>query len=267
MISYRDVLSGLKKLDLDPQALVITHASLSAFGEVRGGAEAVLGAILANVKGVMAPTFTYKTMLVPEEGPENNGIIYGSGKDQNRMAEFYKPDMPSDPLMGTVAESLRRAVNARRSSHPLLSFAGFHTEAALEAQTTADPLAPIGVLADAGGWVLLMGVNHTSNTSIHYAEKLAGRRQFVRWALAPEGVQACPGFPGCSDGFEAISPWVEAITRRVQVGEAAVQALPLASLIDIVRQKILADPLALLCSRAECERCNAVRAAALSPAS
>jgi aminoglycoside 3-N-acetyltransferase len=267
MISFRDIVSGLKKLGLDPQGAVITHVSLSAFGEVRGGAETVLGAILANVKGVMTPTFTYKTMLIPEEGPENNGITYGSGRDQNRMAEFFRPDMPADPLMGIVAETLRRAANVHRSSHPLLSFAGIYTDAALEAQTSEDPLAPIGRLAEAGGWVLLIGADHTSNTSIHYAEKLAGRRQFVRWALASDGVRACPGFPGCSDGFEALSPVVEGIVRRVQIGDARVQAFPMAGLIDIARQMIVSDPLALLCSRVDCERCNAVRAAALSPAS
>jgi aminoglycoside 3-N-acetyltransferase len=60
-----------------------------------------------------------------------------------------------------------------------------------------DPLAPVGALAEENGTVLLIGVNHTVNTSIHYAEKIAGRKQFIRWALTPQGVRECPGFPGC----------------------------------------------------------------------
>ena len=266
MISFRDVLNGLKKLELDPQSQVIFHGSLSAFGEVRGGAETILGALMASVKGIMAPTFTYKAMIIPEEGPENNGILYGSGRDLNRMAEFFQPGMPADPLMGLLAETLRRHPTARRSSHPLLSFAGVHVDEALDAQTIEVPLAPVAWLAENGGWVLLMGVDHTSNTSIHYAEKLAGRRQFVRWALTPQGVRACPSFPGCSDGFEAVAPLVEGITRRAQIGDARVQALPLPALVAAVTQAIAADPLALLCSRPDCERCNAVRSTALSPA-
>jgi aminoglycoside 3-N-acetyltransferase len=263
MISFRDVLNGLKKLELDPQSLVIFHGSLSAFGEVRGGAETILGALLASVKGAMAPTFTYKVIVTPEEGPENNGIVYGSGHDLNRMAEFYQPDMPADTLMGVLAETLRHQPAARRSSHPILSFAGVHVDEALESQTVDDPLAPVAWLAENGGWVLLLGVDHTSNTSIHYAEKKAGRRQFVRWALTPQGVRECPGFPGCSDGFEAVAPLVEPVTRRVQVGDATLQAMPLAALVTAVTRAIAADPQALLCSRPDCERCNAVRAALL----
>ena len=41
MLSYRDLVSGLKQINLDANAPVIAHASLSAFGEVRGGAESV----------------------------------------------------------------------------------------------------------------------------------------------------------------------------------------------------------------------------------
>ena len=267
MISFRDVLGGLKKLELDPQSRVIFHGSLSSFGEVRGGTETVLGAVLAIVQGAMAPTFTYRVMVTPEEGPENNGIVYGSGRDQNRMAEFFQADMPADPLMGVLAETLRRHPTARRSRHPLLSFSGIHTDEILEVQTMEDPLAPIGKLAEGGAWVLLMGVDQSSNSSIHYAEKLAGRKQFVRWALTPQGVRACPGFPGCSDGFDALAPWVEGIMRGVQIGDARVQALPLQEMIQIAAQTITSDPLALLCSRNDCDRCNAVRLAVLSPAS
>jgi len=269
MISFRDVLNGLKRLELDPQSQVILHGSLSAFGEVRGGAETILGALTASVKGVMAPTFTYKVMIIPEvspDNPPNNGIAYGSGSDLNRMAEFYRPDMPADSLMGVLAETLRRQPAARRSSHALLSFAGVHVDEALEAQTIEEPLSPIAWMADHNGWVLLMGVDHTSNTSIHYAEKLAGRRQFVRWALTAQGVRECPGFPGCSDGFAAVTPLLEGSVRQVQVGEANLQALPLAALVSAVTQAIAADPLALLCSRPDCERCNAVRSAVLAPA-
>jgi len=265
MVSFRDITSGLRKLDLDPMNQVIAHVSLSSFGEVRGGADTVLGALLATVKGVLSPTFTYKTMLIPEEGPANNGIKYGSGRDKNRMAEFYKPDMPADPLMGITAETLRRHPSARRSSHPVLSFAGIHCDELMQAQSIEDPLAPIGKLAVSGGWVLLVGVGHTRNTSIHYAEKLAGRRQFSRWALTLQGVHECPGFPGCSDGFEALAPRLEGVTRSVEIGEARVQALPLSAVVNTVVEWIHADPYALLCSREDCERCEAVRAAVATP--
>lgn len=261
MLTFRDLYTALRKLDLDRAHPVIAHGSLSSFGEVNGGADTVLGALLSVSNSVTMPTFTFKTMLVPEVGLENNAIRYGSGKDLNRMAEFYKPDMPVDPLMGAIPEALRCHPKAHRSSHPILSFAGINADRELEQQTLTDPLAPIHALREGAGWVILLGVDHTVNTSIHYAERLAGRKQFVRWALTPEGVIECPGFPGCSDGFNAITPSLDRGIRRVQVGASLVQAIPISELVETVVAMIQQDPLALLCEKPDCERCNAVRAA------
>ena len=264
-VTFRDFVNGLRKLDIDRSLPVLVHTSLSAFGKVHGGPDVVVGALLANFSGLMMPTFTYKCMLVPEAGPPDNGIVYGGSRDINKMAEFYRPGLPADPLMGVVAETLRLHPAAQRSSHPLLSFAGVNLEEILARQTIDSPLAPIQGLLDAGGWVLLLGVDHTVNTSIHLAEKLAGRKQFIRWALTTEGVVACPGFPGCSDGFQALAPRVEPLTRQVQIGSGIVQALPLQEMVAIVREWIIHDPRAFLCERSDCARCQAVRQSLVVP--
>jgi aminoglycoside 3-N-acetyltransferase len=259
MITYRDLVTAFQALGLGEDSVVIAHASLSSFGEVQGGAEAVLGALLAVCKGLMMPTFTYKTMIIPETGPLDNAIEYGTGTHRNRQAEIFDVNMAADTTMGIIPETLRRHPNANRSLHPILSFAGINVDHALNAQTYSEPLAPIGVLTEAQGWVLLLGVNHTVNTAIHYAERLAGRKQFVRWALTPHGVRECPGFPGCSEGFQAIAPYLFKLTRFVQVGSALVQGLPLHGLVNTVQELIAADPQALLCHRDHCPRCNKIR--------
>ena len=56
------------------------------------------------------------------------------------------------------------------------------------------------------------------------AEWLAGRKQFTRWALTPQGITACPNFPGCPEGFEQVSPLLTTIMRSMRVGDAAWQA-------------------------------------------
>ncbi len=258
MPTYSDIKSGLEKLQLSKH-LVIAHASLKAFGRIEGGAETMLNALLDSVRGVIMPAFTYKTMLNPEVGPPHNGITYGSETDLNKMAEAFHPDMPADIMMGTLAETLRKHPKAKRSSHPIQSFAGIRADGVVNSQRIYDPLAPIGSLAEQDGWVLLLGVDHTVNTSIHYAEKLAGRMQFIRWALLPDRVVECSGFPGDSSGFNAIAPSVEKYTRSVQIGSALVQAVHLKSLMRVVIDQIKENPFALLCQRQDCERCNAVR--------
>src|SRR5512137_2148127 len=103
IVRLRDVLLGLRDLRLG-EAPVIVHSSLKSFGQVDGGAQTVVNALTIVFPTVLMPTFTYKTMITPKVGPENNGISYGSGEDQNRMAEFFTPRMPADPLMGIIPE-------------------------------------------------------------------------------------------------------------------------------------------------------------------
>jgi len=266
MISFRELVTAFRELGLAHSRPVIVHAALSSFGdEVRGGAESVLGALISVTGRVMAPTFTYRSMITPETGPADNAIQYGSGHDQNLLAEFFTPDMPADKTMGRLPETLRHLPTALRSTHPILSFAGVGLDGVLETQTLDEPLAPLRLLAEMGGDVLLLGgVDQRVNTSIHYAERLAGRKQFVRWALTPRGVVECPGFPGCSDGFNQLSPYLAEFTRKTRLGQAELQAIPLEPLLKTVVDLLREQPLALLCSREDCERCAAVRQATAS---
>jgi aminoglycoside 3-N-acetyltransferase len=221
----------------------------------------MLGALLAAQPAVMMPAFTHKTMLVPEEGPQDNALLYGGGRDQNLAAEFFKADLAVDSTLGSIPDALRHLPTAHRSAHPILSFTGVQVDDALKAQTLSDPLAPVGVLAKQEGWGLFLGVNDTVNTSIHYAEKLAGRKQFVRWALTYIGVLECPAFPGCSQGFDKAAVWLENLTRFVRIGGASVRAVPLAPMIDRLVKVLQHDPLAFLCDQPNCAACAAVRQA------
>lgn len=259
MTGFADLTSAFRSLNIPPAAPLVAHASLSAFGQVEGGARTVVDALLDVFPTVLMPAFTYKTMVVPDTGPADNGLAYGTYGDANRQAQFFRPNMPVDRLIGAIPEALRSHTMARRSRHPILSFAGVNAERFLESQTDIEPLAPFRLLADADAWVLLLGVDHTVNTAIHYAERLAGRRQFVRWALTPRGVVECPGFPGCSDGFDAIALRLAHAVHQGWAGKAQMQAVPMVDLIGIARAWLEMDPLALLCDHSYCERCQALR--------
>jgi aminoglycoside 3-N-acetyltransferase len=265
MLSYREITNAFVNLQIPYDSPVIVHGSLSSFGEVKGGAETILGALYTMSHQVMFPSFTYKTMVIPNDGPPDNGISYGSSPDLNLMAEIYNPEMPVDPLIGVLAERFRQMPKVIRSSHPILSFTAMNMDQAIQTQSLLDPFSPIEQLSNSKGWILLLGVDHTVNTSIHYAEKLAGRRQFVRWALTDEGIVECPGFPGCSDGFNSIAPMIESVTRKVTLENCLIQAVPVNFLIHTVKTAIADDPLSFLCNREDCERCEAIRKYPLTP--
>ena len=258
MPDYDELKSALQELGLVNKP-VIAHASLQPFGYIQNGADAVLQALSESVRSLIMPAFTYKTMVTPEVGPPNNGITYGVDKDLNRLAQPFTPDMPADPMMGILSETLRNHPEAKRTSHPILSFTGLRSDFILGAQTLYEPFAPIAALADEDGWVILINVDHSVNTSIHYGEKLAGRKRFIRWALMENRVVECTNFPGDSSGFNAIESYIRPDTRRVDLGGAFMQAVPLRRLFEAVQELIKLDPLALLCQRIDCERCNAIR--------
>ncbi len=264
MITIRDLLQGFGDLSLSAQP-VIAHGSFKAFGRVHGGPKAVIDALLASTGGLMMPAFTYDTLVYPLTGPANNGMDYRMEHEWHNRHErdaapvYFQADLPVDREIGILAETLRRHRDARRTMHPALSFTGVNVDFALERQSMLDPLAPIGALAEENGWVLLMGVDQRVNTSIHHAEKLAGRPQFLRWAATSRRVVECHGFPGDSDGFGAIAPFLKKDVDAVTIGEARVEAIPLRAVIETTRQLIKENPLALLCQRDTCGRCNAVR--------
>jgi aminoglycoside 3-N-acetyltransferase len=261
MVTYRDLVAGFRRLGLRENSRVIAHASLSAFGEIIGGADTMVGALVGTFESVVMPAFTYRTMVTPPLGPSENALAYGADLEKNKLAEFYRPALPADRAVGVVAESLRLHPEASRSNHPILSFSGVNAQAILEVQMLEDPLGLIGALAEADGDILLLGVDQRANVSIHYAERLAGRRQFTRWALTPNGVVECPGIPGCSDGFNVLNERLSGIRRQVTIGAAKVQALPLRDLLHLTVGWIRENPQALLCQRPNCARCNEVRSA------
>ncbi|MGD8633619.1 MAG: AAC(3) family N-acetyltransferase [Anaerolineales bacterium] len=260
MISYRDLIKVFKQLDLDTHSRVITHVSLEALGGVQGGAETVVGALQSSVEALVMPAFTRRTMVVPPVGPPDNGLEYGTDLEANLEAEVFHYDMPVDEALGPTPEVFRHQAETHRSGHPILSFSAQAADEALNIQTLEHPLAPIQWLADYDADVLLIGADHRSNVSLHWAEQLADRKTFVRWALTGAGVVECSNMPGCSEGFNMIVGRLQGVARRATLGQGRVEAVALRDLLQIAANWIREDPRALLCERTGCPHCSVIRA-------
>jgi aminoglycoside 3-N-acetyltransferase len=256
-ITYNQIVRGLRAVGLSENSRVIVHSSLSSFGYILGGAQTVVGALTAVCGTVIAPSFTYQTLLVPRTGPELNGMGY---EEPVYDAEFFAPDMPAHRTIGNIPNALLKHPNHWRSNHPALSFVGVgrDAEAILGTQSYEDPFAPLSWLADNGGDVLLMGVTHRTNTSIHVGEWRAGRPPFTRWSLA-QGKAVEFKWPGDSSGFDAITPHIRPIVTHGQIGQANIQRIPSGKLVEITTNLIRKDPFALLCFNDDCDRCRDMR--------
>src|SRR6185503_9234924 len=106
MLDHTDLKFAFEDLGLAEKP-VIVHASLRPFGYIKSGVDAVLRALLSSFKSVIMPAFTYKTMVTPVVGPPDNGIIYGSERDLNKMAQAFTLNMRVDSMIGVLAETLQ----------------------------------------------------------------------------------------------------------------------------------------------------------------
>ncbi len=260
-ISYRDISAALSDLGLRRETPAITHISMARIGEVRGGLNTVMGALLATVDNVMIPTFTYSTMIIPEQGPPDNDVVYGSGLGANLDADVYTYDLPSNMKNSEAGEALREYTHTYRSDHPIFSFTGLGLDAALVDHSAEDPYTPIRRMRDMDGWVVLMGAEPADNFSIHLAEQNAGRKQFIRWALTQEGIREVPHFPGCPNGFHKLDYYLQEELHRTVVGEREWFAVKLDTLLSTATALMKEDTFALLCNDLHCKRCNLVREA------
>jgi len=87
----------------------------------------------------------------------------------------FDPDLTPTREMGAIPEAFRKQRGAARSGHPTLSFAarGRHRDYLLQDDKldfAMDDISPLGRLYELSGSVLLLGVGHGKNTSLHLAE-------------------------------------------------------------------------------------------------
>lgn len=194
----------LQQLGLRRGVDVLVHSSMRAVGRVAGGP----GTVLDAVRDVIGPR---ATVVVPTQTPGNSVTsavhlrsIAGMTERQieefrQRQPPFVAADSPSVG-MGIFAEHVRCHSQARRSAHPITSFAALGPRAA---QITAvHPMechlgeeSPLGALSKYRAQVLLLGVGYEKTTVFHLAEYRIGAslRTYHSKVLAagrPEGVWA-----------------------------------------------------------------------------
>jgi aminoglycoside 3-N-acetyltransferase len=173
----RATLSGqLRELGVRPGSVLLMHSSIRAMGHVCGGTVAVVQAI----RDVLGPG---GTLVVPTHTPNNSDPAQWRHPP---VPESWWPVIraespPFDPAvtpsrwMGALAELVRTWPGARRSDHPQVSFAalGARAEEIVAGHALDEELgerSPLARIYDLDGDVLLLGVGHDSNTSLHLAE-------------------------------------------------------------------------------------------------
>lgn len=261
MISETDLSRDFMNLGLGAGSHVVVHSALSRVGRIDGGAQAMLRALL----GVLGPE---GTILVP-------AFSYCfSGREE---AEPFDAANTPGFRTGVFAETVRIHPDAVRSRHPTHSVAAVGARAAEftaghERVAALGPGSPMHKAAMAGARILLIGVTHTANSSVHIAEVLAG----VPYSQTPfreswgttakvldergrvKEVPLVPDTPGCSANFDVLDASLRkaGLVRDGKVGRAPAQSIDARGLLDTACELLRKEPGALLCHRPECEACT-----------
>jgi aminoglycoside 3-N-acetyltransferase len=222
-VSRADLANDLRALGVRSGELLVVHASLSALGVVIGGAHAVLEA-LGDVLGaggtLMMPSHN-RSLGDPARWTSPPAPAEWVEALREHRPAFDRERSPSEG-MGAIAELFRSWPGVLRSDHPCVSFCA---RGPLADELIADhdlesffgERSPLGAVYGHGGRVLLLGVGHGVNSSLHVGEYRAlwsmGERIEEGARLRVDGVSRWVAFqtmPWDDEDFAALGAAFEA---------------------------------------------------------
>lgn len=243
-VTKHTLLEGFAQLGLRTGDLVFVHASLSRFGFVQGGEDAVIAALLDAIgpQGTLAmPGFTFQLNMVPEP-------VF---------------DVRQTPCWtGRIYEAFRTRYAHWRSHHATHSVCATGQRAqelcATHSLTPCGATSPFPKLAHWGGKILLLGVGHNTNTTFHAVEEQEGLfymnfRELPGATIIAEDGTKRPlptrvHSPLRRYDFNRMNePLTRAgIQRQRLIGDAIVRCVQAGPMFDLATEAVRRDPEALL---------------------
>jgi aminoglycoside N3'-acetyltransferase len=249
--SRPELVAQLRALGVREGDVLLVHTSFRAVRPVDGGPAGLIDALREAVGAT-------GTLVMPSWGDDDE-------------TPFDPDATPVAPDLGVVAETFRRLPGVRRSAHN-------HAFAALgpaAEQVTADPLplpphrpeSTVGRVHDLDGMVLLLGVGHDADTTLHLAELLAGVPYRTPKHLTVRGPDGAPvrvdyaENDHCCQRFALADDWLRArgLQREGPVGHAHARLVRARDVVAAAREQLARDPLLFLHPLGECEECDEAR--------
>lgn len=249
-LTVNRIAADLRALGVRPGGVLLVHTSFKAVGPVEGGPSGLiraLRAVLGDDGTLVMPTMT-------------------DGES------VFRPEATPTAGMGITAETFWRQPGVLRSGHPGGSFAaaGPHAPGICAPQPLSPPHgpdSPPGRVHALGGQVLLLGVSHSEDTTLHVAEALAHVPYWIEHPCVVEEDGHARTVPiretdHCCRGFGLLDGWLRerGLQREGRVGDAHARLCESRDIVAVAVAHLTADPLIFLCPPdAGCEECDLAR--------
>ncbi len=250
-VSRDEVADQLRALGVQAGGVLLVHTSFRAVRPVYGGPAGLIEAL----RGALGPA---GTLVMPA----------WTGDDDS----FDPATTPAAEDLGVVADTFWRMPGVARSTHPFaFAAAGPRAE-----EITGDPLplpphvpaSPVGRVHDADGQVLLLGVNHDADTTLHLAELMAEvPYRIPKYCTVMQDGQPVRVDYGendhCCQRFALADGWLRerGLQREGRVGHADARLVRARDVVRVAREHLSRDPLLFLHpAGAGCGECDQARA-------
>ncbi|MGH0052209.1 MAG: AAC(3) family N-acetyltransferase [Sphaerochaetaceae bacterium] len=158
MHTKQSLMKDLETLTLDPKGTTLAHFSYKSLGNVEGGPQAVLEAMITYMRDglLVIPTHTWNNV--------------------NKNQPYYSVN-DTESCIGIIPEFARQDARGHRSAHPTHSVVAFGKEAAIfiaddhKQNTPCGRTGSWGKLLDRNATILLVGVDLNRDTFFHGVEE------------------------------------------------------------------------------------------------
>lgn len=246
-MSVLEVVDQLRGLGVAEGDVLLVHASFRAARPVERGPAGLIEALALSL------------------GPRGTLVLPSWTGDDDRPFDPAKTSAAAD--LGTVADTFWRLPDVRRGDHPF-AFAARGPEAEY---ILSDPMAlpphqhasAVGKVLDRDGRILLLGVDHEANTTLHLVELLAGvpyrrpRHITVRGEAGPTRIDYLEN-DHCCELFLKANLWLRrrGLQAEGRVGHAPSKLMRSRDLVEVAVRCLERDPFAFLHPRgAACADC------------
>jgi aminoglycoside 3-N-acetyltransferase len=273
LVTAGELEAVLRRLGVREGGVLLVHSALSELGYVVHGVDAVKLALtraLGPAGTLLVPTFTGEAMD-PScwLDPALPARLWNTVRDGMPLFDARRT-LPRQ--MGSLALAVTLDPDARRSDHPLTSFAalGPRAEQLTAVHALRDPFgprSPLGMARECDADVLLMGVDQTRNSAFYLAQCLADvpmlRRNSGAFLAQVEGRREWitpERLPVCSAGFNRIEDELTArgLIRVARAGDGTCRLMRMGPLVAFLEDQFRLWPRSVDCGQATCRQCSAL---------